>query len=121
MELNAKRINEIIYACLFNDEENTASYIIGYGIRTNIGFHPERLEKHRTEISEMIDQLPDTFRQGDSFLNACIDKNSHQWGEHKDIEQLMQLGTAIGKISLPFERKFWPSLPGGMPYLLINN
>lgn len=124
--IDANRINEIFYDCLYKDDEVVDGKPIvpptlGAGIRMNeVGFFPERLEKHREEIEKAVGNLPDMFKEGHSFLNLCIDKEQRQWGEHMNCEQLMALGTAIGKMTLLTPREFWPMLPGGMPYLMTT-
>ena len=90
------------------------------------GFHPSRLEGHRDEIQVMLGQLPDQFQKskggGWSFLNAYNDKDGHQWtGFHRIVEKLFMLGTAIGKVSLLFPRSEWKSLPGEMPYYVVDD
>jgi hypothetical protein len=54
---------------------------------------------------------------GATFLNACVDKNGTQWGEHRNIDQLLCLGIAIGKVSFPMPKEMWSMLPGGMPFV----
>lgn len=121
--ISANRISEIFYDCLYKDEEivdgkPVVPPTIGVGIRmSEIGFFPERLEGYRKEIEGTIGNLPSMFRDGWSFLNLCIDKEERQWGEHMNCEQLMALGTAIGKMVVLAPRELWPALPGGMPYL----
>lgn len=56
-----------------------------------------------------------------SFLSACNDKHGKQWADlHLRMEQLFQLGLAIGKAECVFSRDMWEILPGGMPYYVIN-
>ena len=83
------------------------------------GFHPDRLNGHKIEIEKILNELPDSFKKGDSFLNMCMDKHDNHWGEHKNCEQLMALGTAIEKLKCVFPREMWIVLPGNMPYLML--
>ncbi len=107
--------------CLFNDGEDTSNHITSPGIVSNVGFHPERLESHKEEIKSMLDCLPEAFHKdtggGTSFLNACMDKDNHQWGEHQNMEQLFQLGNALKLSAWLLPKEIWSSLPGGMPYV----
>lgn len=124
--LSAERVSSIFMSCLFKDGEDTSKYIPAPGITCNVGFHPGRIEEHRAEIAAMLDELSDDFKEsgggGMSFLNACYDRNGRQWtGMHKTMEQLFQLGLAIGKVGYVLEREFWSALPGGMPYLVVYN
>jgi hypothetical protein len=121
MELTAENVEKIFMDCLFDDKEVVEGWpkeelTPGSGVMTNCGFNKKRLEAHRQEISELLDQLPEGFKQGWSFLNMCVDKNGVQWGEHPNMDQLVCLGTAIGKLKLLAPREMWGMLPGGMPY-----
>ncbi len=127
--ISPTRIDDIIRECLFNNDEIEAGkpkdglpMVVGKGLMGNFGFHSERLEARREEISQMLDLLPDHFHQnkggGWSFLNMCMDKNDHHWGEHRDMDHLICLGTALGLmqvLNLP-PREI---CPGKVPYILI--
>lgn len=123
--LSAEVVETVFRDCLFQEGEDTSHAVMAEGITTAVGFHPDRLESHRTEIEAMLDELPDEFKQsgggGWSFLNACNDKHGEQWtGLHQRMEQLFQLGMAIGRVKLQSPRWMWSALPGGMPYYVIN-
>jgi len=124
--LDADRVKEIFGDCLFREGEDTSAHVPGEGIITlSFGFHLDRLEKHRNEIHDMLNELPDSFKAtgggGMSFLNACEDKHGNQWtGFHQHMEQLFVLGNAIGKVSYLMPREFWSMLPGAMPYVIVD-
>jgi len=124
MELTAKRVDEVFRDCLFKEDEDKTNYVKAEGIVTNVGFHPDRLSNYKDEIRQMLDELPDTFKEksggGWSFLQACEDKHGNQWtGEHRSMEQLFLLGLAIGAVKCLLPRAVWAALPGGMPYYVI--
>ncbi len=124
MELTPDNVKKIILDCLFKDGEDHSKAVIVEGIINDFGFHPERLEKWKDSIIELLNQLPKTFRQnsggGWSFLNACNRDDGEQWtGLHKDVEELFGLGMAIGKVKSQLPKDSWPALPGGMPYYVI--
>jgi len=125
--LNATRVKEIFLACLFKNEEDKSKYVPAAGITTtNVGFHPGRIEEHKAEIANMLNELPDEFKEsgggGMSFLNACMDRHGNQWtGFHQTMEQLFLLGLATGKVTCLLPRESWPALYGGMPYYAVNN
>lgn len=124
-KLNSQRVEEIFMDCLFRDGEDTSKHVVAEGIVRTVGFHPERLQGHKEEISALLDELPDTFKKsgggGMSFLHACIDKHGNQWTSlHLRMEQLFQLGIATGKVELLMPREMWPALPGSMPYYVVN-
>jgi hypothetical protein len=122
-KLRPEIVNEIFMDCLFNAEEDTANFVKAEGIVINVGFHPGRLAAHKEQIAELLAELPAEFQEstggGMSFLNACNDKYGQQWGEHQQMEQLFQLGVASGLAKCLLPRKFWPALPGGMPYYVV--
>ena len=85
------------------------------------GFHPQRLESHKAEIKQLLAQLPHQFNEGGgwTFLNACVTEAGDQWGEHRNIDQLLMLGVASKLAEYCMPREFWPVLPGGMPYFKV--
>ena len=124
--LTASQVEAIFMACMFKEEElPPKEYITAPGITSNVGFHPERVMSHKDEIAEMLNELPNEFQEngggGMSFLNARNDKHGNQWaGIHRPMEQLFQLGLAIGKVTCQIPREMWKVLPGGMPYYVVN-
>lgn len=124
-KLTSKRVESIFMDCLFKDGEDNNDHVEAQGIMTKVGFHPNRLASHVTEIVEMLNELPDEFKQssggGWSFLNACNDRHGNQWtGFHRTMEQLVLLGIASKKVKFQLPREVWSALPGGMPYLVIE-
>ena len=125
MELTATKVREIFLDSLYKEEENHLEAIKVNGITMNVGFNPVRLNNHKTDIEELLNELDDKFKNsvggGYSFLCAPVDKHGNQWGEHRNVEELFLLGIAIGKVSYLFPREMWCILPGSVPYLVIND
>lgn len=124
MKLAADNVDFIFRDCLFRKDEDTADAVKTEGITSKVWFHPDRLESHKTEIAEMCGELPDNFKAssggGWSFLNLCINRFQEQWtGEYRQMEQLLVLGLASGRIQLLTRRELWEMFPGGMPYVVI--
>ncbi len=123
MKLTASNLDTVFHDCLFKEGEDTKNHAIGKGVINDFGFHPERLAFHADDIQTMLDELPDEFREdkggGMSFLNACMTRDGHQWGEHRNMEQLFALGTASGKAKMLMPREMWNMMPGGMPYFSV--
>lgn len=121
--LTASRVEEIFMDCLFRYGEPTETHIVGEGVMTKAGFHPERLAGHKDEIRSMLHQLSDDFLEdkggGMSFLNACVTRDGDQWGEHCNIDQLLALGAATGQAKVLMPREMWSMFPGGMPYFSV--
>ena len=120
---NVKEIQKIIKYCLYNDDEVVnreipEGAIIAKGIRMHIAFHPDRLNECEDKIEELINDLPETFNEGWSFLNMCLDRNNNEWtSSHRTMDELLILGLASGKLEYCCEREMWNVLPGGMPYV----
>lgn len=125
MKLTSENVSKILNDCLFKEGEDTTKHIVAHAVRLKIGFHPERLESHKQEIIEMLNQLPEEFKAsgggGMSFMNACVDAEGDQWAEHSNIDELLCLGLAIQKVEFTLPREDWRILPGGMPYFVVNN
>lgn len=128
--IEVEQLHSIIKDCLFKDEEivdgkPVIEPVKVKGITANFGFHPERLKAHTNEIAAMLRLLPKQFRKGEgdgwSFLNACVDINGNQWtGMHRDMEELIVLGIAIGKAGFCMPREMWAIMPGGVPYFWVE-
>jgi hypothetical protein len=124
--LESKRVEDVFMDCLFEDGEDTSNHILVEGITSKVGFNPNKINLYNDEITKMLMELPKEFHSnsggGMSFLNACNDKNGRQWTDfHQRMEQLFQLGLAIGKVKCLMPRDMWKVLPGGMPYYVIES
>lgn len=129
MKLTPQAVETILMDVLYKPEEivngeTPTDAIITEGVMSKFGFHPVRLAAHQKEIEELLHELPKEFQEktggGWSFLNACMDKNGEQWGEHRDIDNLVCLGIAIGKAHIQLPRDMWNLFPGGMPYFIVK-
>lgn len=127
-----ENLNDIFMDCLFKEEElpqnggTPEGAILVEGITQKFGFHPGRLREHGPEIAAMLLELPDTFMKtkggGWSFLNACMNKNGEQWTAfHPKVQELFCLGLALDICSYTLPREMWKVLPGGMPYLVVDD
>jgi hypothetical protein len=127
--LTADAVNAIFLDCLFTEEETAggppAGMVLVEGVVNRYGLHPVRLESHRAEVTELLNELPEEFQEakggGWSFLQACVTQRGDQWGEHVHIEQLfvMAMGLGLGRWVMP--RSMWRAFPGSMPYFVILN
>lgn len=129
-KLNAARLKEILMDLLFTEAEvaepgATDRAVKATGIMVNMGFHPDRIDKHRSEVLEMLRELPDEFMShkggGWSFLNLCVDRHGNQWADlHQTMEELMLVGLAMGYVQYVLEdREMWGAFPAGMPYFVV--
>ena len=131
MKLTSKNVTDIIRDCLWKPEEILSpdtlpdNTVFGEGITMRMGFNPERLQEHKEDVRSMLLELPETFLAskggGWSFLNACITKDGVQWGEHRNVEELILLGNALGLVKFTVPRALWSAFPGGMPYFTVKD
>lgn len=124
--IDPSKVNDIFCKCLFKTGENTDNHIKARGIKSNVSFHPSRIEENRIGIESLLSELPEQFHEskggGMSFLCASHDKDGNLWtGLHQRIEQLFQLGIGIGKVKCLMPKEMWNTLPGGVPYYVITN
>jgi len=120
-KLSIKAVTDLLNACLVPPEH--ADGIDVEGIVSTYRFDPEKIKESADEIGALLDQLPETFQfskgGGWSFLQACVDRNGEQWGEHPHMEALVCLGIAAGKARWMLPRQMWSAMPGGMPYFVV--
>jgi hypothetical protein len=127
MQLTGDNVRKVFLNCLFDegytDKEVEERGKIVKSVMVHVGFDSAKVNKNKEHIIELLEQLPDNFRKssgsgGWSFLEACMDKDNHQWGEHRSIDELLALGLAIDKIEFLAPREAWSALPGGLPYFI---
>jgi hypothetical protein len=125
MKLTAENVRETIKFCLFKDGEDQTDAVIVEGIVRTFGFEPTRLNKKKQDIADMLDELPDTFKEGKgggwSFLNMCETKTGVQWTDfHQTMEELLCLGIGTKQAEILLPKEMWKAFPGGMPYCVIK-
>lgn len=129
-KLTSKNVTKIMCDCLYTPEETKTKDCLKEGkkvegIMGTFVFNPERLNKNKQKIIDMLMQLPHQFRKSEgggwSFLNGCMDENDNQWGEQTTVEALVCLGIAIDKVKYCLPRDMWKILPGSVPYFVIND
>ena len=132
-QLTAKNVHDILNYCLYTDEEikqmpegaaPPEGALLVQGVLLNLGLHPHRVAEKKEQIRAMLAELPDQFHAGKgggwSFLNACMDREGAQWGEHSNIDELLCLGQAAGLAEFLLPRDMWAMFPGGMPYFSVD-
>lgn len=123
-ELTAAAVEALLHRAQLKHDEVAAGAVLVDGVVHKFGFHPQRLVEVKPEVDALLRMLPDQFRTdiggGWSFLNACMDRDGRQWGEHRDIERLVCLGVGVGSATFVFPREMWKQLPGGMPYFAVH-
>lgn len=120
--LTAENVEKVFINCLATEPDNS---VAGKGVLMEYRFDGKELNAAKDIIISFLKQLQDEFQQskggGWSFLNAYVDKNNNQWGEHKHIEWLIALGNALGLVTFSLPKEMWNVLPGGMPYFVVKD
>lgn len=123
-ELTAEGVYNVFFDCLFDNPKEAEGHEVVKGIAMSVVFNPKKIEEHREEIINFLKQLPDGFMEkkggGLPFTQACLDKNGAHWGEHRNVDQLLTLGKAIGMVKSPTEELGFPAeLFGGIHYYTV--
>ena len=123
MKLTAENVERVHNECAPTVKEK---FVCVNGIKNNYIYDKDKIEMNKPAIKSMLSELPETFRKskggGWSFLNMCMTKADVQWtGLHVTMEKLMLLGMAAGLVEYLLPEKMWCILPGGMPYIAIND
>lgn len=118
MELTATNVRNVVKDCLYTQEEiarigedNVQSEAIKVqGVVSSFGFNPKKIEQHAEDIAQLLSELPEEFKRstgkgGWSFLQACVTKDGTQWGEHRNIDELLCLGLAAKKVEFCVPRE----------------
>jgi hypothetical protein len=123
VRLTADNVHRIMLACSFNDMERWPAQIRVIGVLNSFVLHPHRLATFRDTIRDMLRDLPPPFHSGEgwSFSYAYLRADGERWArEPETIDQLCALGLSIGAVSFSSERETWNSLPGRLPYIIVN-
>lgn len=121
--LTERNVSRIISKCIHTTNAPSSKLLTVEveGIHKTFVFSQTELESERKHIEDMLKELPNGFKQGWSFYEMYHTQTGRQWTYNiKSMEALMALGVAIGKLTYPVPKSLWWSLPGGMPYIILN-
>lgn len=130
-KLTAENVTDVLKSLFFTENELVDGQPIVEPVEVravmmHAGLHPDRVEAAKPVVAELLSQLPHEFREDDpsggwSFLNACLTSDGGQWGEHRNVDELLTLGLATEQIEFLLPREAWLALPGGVPYFKIKS
>ena len=68
-KLTSAKVQIIFFNCLYTEEEiqinpNPTDFVKVEGIMNTVGFHPGRLKESEPEIIELLEELPEEFKEG---------------------------------------------------------
>jgi hypothetical protein len=117
--------------CLFNEDDpkrtvvkSPSTYTEGNGVHLELGFFPDKLEEHKAEIISILKNLDESFfmsnGSGMSFLNFRQDRNGILWGSRTEADELLCLANALKIASFSADKKTWESLPGEVPFIIVE-
>ncbi len=117
----AKLTEDALEYCLFKEGDNSKSRLEVEGIAHNYVFDSSRLEEKRELIMDIINELPEEFKEGSSFLNLCMNRYGQQWYDFQMTgEDLVVMAIGLGLMRYYFPKPFWNILPGGVPYIIVT-
>lgn len=126
MPLNAPILGWLAGRCRADNDAPETAVVQVAGSRFLCRFDPDKLREHRSDIAQLVAQLPLEFQPyprgggGWSMLNACVRQDGVQWCDFQQIADILAcLAIAAGEAKWLFKRYLWNVLPGGMPYLLV--
>lgn len=114
--LTTQSVHSLFMSCMVEPDSEKGQVI-------QMVLHKVRLdvEGKESEIKTLLEELPEDFQKGMSFLAACEDKHGNHWGEHPVMSELFALGMAAGYVTMPIsEPQGWKLFPGGMPYFIVH-
>lgn len=120
MQLTQSNVNKIFLNSFYPGKPEPEAVVVE-GITIKASFDPSKLEKFRTDVTLMLDQLPTQFRKVDgvggwTFLNGVMDHNGTIWGNQDDLQELLLLGLGLGVLEFCLPKEVWHKFPGSIPY-----
>lgn len=128
-KLTIQKVQEIFNDCLFKKEEfkdnkPTKNFTVGEGILQKAVFNTEKLNQHKPEIVEMIDEV-ENINQGVHCLQMCVRKDGSIWTNYEgDLDCLMMLGLATEVLEVPLNiprDEWYEFFSTAFPYVKKNN
>lgn len=124
-------LTPVIVGTLFNDCLITIgsvdNEIVVEGFTRTVSLDSKKLETNRQAIIDCLTEFPPAFLLqfggGYSLLGANIDRHNHIWnpsGSQIIAESIFLLGMGINCVRPVLPKYLWESLPGGVPYYVIN-
>ena len=119
---NMSKLTQVCFLdCLLRESEESDEYVVVEGITKTFKFNAERLEEKFDIILSILEELPDDFRSGYSFLAFNLTKYGKPWTDFQNVcEQLLVLAIGLGLAGFCSSREMWSCLPGNAPYIVIN-
>lgn len=94
-------------------------------VMATVMLNKDRVAEHVDDISVMLDQLPDIFKEGSgeggSVVLAHQTADGEDWTHELDgrIDMLLALGLSVGKVKFVLPRDLWSVLPDSYPFFVV--
>jgi len=123
-KLKAEPVGKVFKDCVM--PRNSGNYMVvsvpGITGTRVVSFDLAKLEEHRAETTNLVNQLPAEFKTaaGASFNGTNRNHRGDIWcRDESDREKLVQLGIALGIVELVEPRERWAYLPRQRPSIRI--
>ena len=99
------------------------------GIDGTRRFYSAELEESRKVIGDLLDRLPAVaqyvsgeYGKDFNFQAVAMQQPAYPcWALVVAMKMVYTLGMAIGRVREIADREFWETLPGGLPYYVVEN
>lgn len=125
--LTESNVSEVYRNCCYRPEELELGKVPKDAIKVEgiegfFFFHPERLKKNEKKISDMLLQLPEEFREGESYF--WFSYKSKDWdaawtNKSEMAEELLALGLAIGMARFAIPKQWWWVVGRDSPMIIV--
>ncbi len=114
-ETMSDKVDRIFGDCCFYDSElengePIVPYVLTDSVMAGVVFNAARLNEHRDEIAELIDNLPE-FGDGINFTELSRNRMGRVWANSfVNIDQLLALGIASGFLDFTVPKELWQEM-----------
>ncbi len=118
----ASLVSQTFRECIFNDyvDTDTNNKILVSGSTFTYSLNKRRLEEHRNLIKDILDKLPDSLKDGDSFSQFFYTKNYEKWTNlPKEADDLLVLSIGLGLAEITSTDLSWTKTAKGNPCVKI--
>lgn len=118
-EITEEKVDTLYLLCLSKGEPKKKTKKVTC-FKTDVVFDRRTLTEYKEEIVEMLNNLSAHFKDGASFIWACVDKHGRTWTTDETImQELFLLGLAVGKVTL-FNRRTSEKKYETLPWFIIS-
>ncbi|MGF7535774.1 hypothetical protein AAGG74_19135 [Bacillus mexicanus] len=122
--ISTKELDNMFMNCLYEkteviDGKVPEDAIVVQGIVNCFALHPLRTRMYKETIKKYLGEISVDLSKGQHFLNLCYDKKNYQWGDHRQVEQLVVLSIANNLLEYTLPKEYW-GLTKGLPFVITT-